>query len=72
MGIVEVAGEFQPGDAVTIRSRAGRDLGRGLVAYSSEEARRIRGKRSEELPPLLGYSGRDELIHRDNLALLDA
>jgi len=71
VGILEIAGEFQPGDAVTIRSRAGRDLGRGLVAYSSEEARRIRGRRSEELPGLLGYSGRDELIHRDNLALLN-
>lgn len=72
VGIVEITGDFQSGDAVTIRSRAGRDLGRGLVAYSSEEARRIRGRRSEELPGLLGYSGRDELIHRDNLALLDA
>ncbi len=72
VGIVDIAGDFQSGDAVTIRSRAGRDLGRGLVAYSSEEARRIQGRRSEELPALLGYSGRDELIHRDNLALLDA
>jgi glutamate 5-kinase len=71
VGIVEVGGEFQAGDAVLVRSRAGKDLGRGLVAYSSEEARRIRGRRSDELPELLGYRGRDELIHRDNLALLD-
>jgi glutamate 5-kinase len=71
VGIVAVAGEFQAGEAVTIRSRAGRDLGRGLVAYGSDEARKIRGRRSDELPGLLGYSGRDELIHRDNLALLD-
>ena len=72
VGIVEIVGDFQSGDAVTIRSRAGRDIGRGLVAYSSEEARRVLGRRSEELPAILGYSGRDELIHRDNLALLDA
>mgnify|MGYP000962724835 CR=1 FL=1 len=71
VGIVTVEGEFQAGEAVVIRSRAGRDLGRGLVAYSSAEARRILGRRSEELPALLGYAGRDELIHRDNLALLD-
>jgi glutamate 5-kinase len=71
VGIVEITGDFQAGDAVTIRSQAGRDLGRGLTAYSSEEARRIRGRRSDEMPGLLGYSGRDELIHRDNLALLD-
>ncbi|MEZ5566322.1 MAG: glutamate 5-kinase [Gammaproteobacteria bacterium] len=71
VGILEVIGTFQPGDVVTIHNRAGRDLGRGLVAYSSDEARRISGRHSEELPALLGYSGRDELIHRDNLALLD-
>ena len=71
VGIVTVEGEFQAGEAVVIRSRAGRDLGRGLVAYSSAEARRILGRRSEELPALLGYAGRGELIHRDNLALLD-
>lgn len=71
VGIIEVSGDFQTGDAVIVRSRTGRDLGRGLVAYSSEEARRIRGRRSEELAGVLGYSGRDELIHRDNLAILD-
>ncbi len=72
VGIVGIAGSFQAGDAVTIQTRSGRDIGRGLVAYSSEEALRILGRRSEELPGLLGYSGRDELIHRDNLALLEA
>jgi glutamate 5-kinase len=71
VGIVQVTGEFQAGDAVTIRNRTGRDLARGLAAHSSEEARRICGRRSEELAALLGYSGRDEFIHRDNLALLD-
>ena len=71
VGIVEISGDFQPGDAVTIRNKAGRDLGRGLVAYSSEEARRIRGRRSDELAALVGYSGRDELVHRDNLVLLE-
>ncbi len=72
VGIVGITGSFQSGDAVTICTRTGRDIGRGLVAYSSEEALRILGRRSEDLPGLLGYSGRDELIHRDNLALLDA
>ena len=71
VGIVEVSGQFQSGDAVTIRNRAGRDLARGLAAHSSDEARRICGRRSEELAALLGYSCRDEFIHRDNLALLD-
>ncbi|MCL4721897.1 MAG: glutamate 5-kinase [Gammaproteobacteria bacterium] len=71
VGIVEVTGDFQAGDAVIVRSRSGRDLARGLIGYSSDEARRIRGRRSEEMPAVLGYSGRDELIHRDNLAMLE-
>ena len=71
VGVLEVSGEFQAGDAVVVRGAGGRDLARGLVACSSEEARRIRGRRSEELAGLLGYSAREEMIHRDNLALLD-
>jgi glutamate 5-kinase len=71
VGVVAVAGEFERGDAVTVRNGAGRDLARGLVAYGSGEARRIKGRRSEDIERLLGYRGRDELIHRDNLALLN-
>jgi glutamate 5-kinase len=70
VGIVAVEGRFERGDAVTIRNGQGRDLARGLVAYGSDEARRIRGRRSEDIERLLGYRGRDELIHRDNLVLL--
>jgi glutamate 5-kinase len=71
VGVVAVEGRFERGDAVTIRNREGRDLARGLVAYGSEEARRIQGRRSEDIEQLLGYRDRDELIHRDNLALLN-
>jgi glutamate 5-kinase len=70
VGVLAVEGEFQRGDAVTIRGSDGRDLARGLSAYSSNEARQIQGRRSEELEALLGYRGRDEVVHRDNLALL--
>ncbi len=70
VGVVAVEGSFERGDAVTVRNRDGRDLARGLVAYGSEEARRIQGRRSEEIEALLGYRDRDELIHRDNLAVL--
>jgi glutamate 5-kinase len=71
VGIVSVEGRFERGDAVTIRNGAGRDIARGLVAYASDEARRIRGRRSEDIEQLLGYRGRDELVHRDNLVLLN-
>ncbi len=71
VGVVAVEGRFGRGDAVTVRNREGRDLARGLVAYDSEEARRIQGRHSEEIGELLGYRGREEMIHRDNLVLLN-
>ncbi len=70
VGVVAVSGQFGRGDAVTIRNRDGRDFARGLVAYDSDEARRIKGRRSEDIEALLGYRGRDELVHRDNLVLI--
>jgi glutamate 5-kinase len=71
VGVVSVDGNFQRGDAVSIYSSDGRDIGRGLTTYSSADAKIIHGRRSEEIEKLLGYAGRDEIVHRDNLALLD-
>ena len=71
VGVREVQGSFRRGDAVLVRSAAGRALAHGLVAYSSDEARLVSGRKSEELESLLGYRGPDEVIHRDNLALLE-
>jgi glutamate 5-kinase len=68
-GIMAVEGEFHRGDAVMIRTRDGRILGCGLSAYSSADARRICGHRSAEIESLLGWRGRDEMIHRDDLAV---
>ena len=70
VGVTGVDGEFARGDAVIVRNGAGHDLGRGLVAYSSDEVRKIMGRRSEETASILGYRGRDEVIHRDNLVLI--
>jgi glutamate 5-kinase len=68
-GIVAVEGEFERGDAVIVRGRDGRELGRGLSAYSSTDARAIAGHRSGEIETILGYRGRDEMIHRDDLVV---
>ncbi|WP_290995370.1 glutamate 5-kinase [Hyphomicrobium sp.] len=68
-GVTRIDGAFGRGDAVIIRSADGRELGRGLVAYAADEARRIMGKRSSEIAAILGYEGRDTLIHRDDMAL---
>lgn len=71
VGVVSVDGNFQRGDAVSIFGADGRDIARGLTSYSSVDARILQGQRSEEIEKLLGYAGRDEIVHRDNLALLD-
>ena len=52
-----------------IRSNDGQELGRGLSAYSNADAVRIAGRKSGEITEILGYRGRDELIHRDDLVL---
>jgi glutamate 5-kinase len=68
-GVVAVDGDFQRGDAVTVHGPDGRRLGRGLAAYSATDARRILRRKTAEIEALLGYRGRDEIIHRDDLVL---
>lgn len=66
-GIKAVKGTFRHGDAVSLESEDGVLLGKGLTAYSSDEARKIAGRRSAEIATVLGYHGCDEIVHRDNL-----
>ena len=68
-GVVTVDGVFQRGDAVLVKDASGRELARGLCAYSSDDARLIAGHKSHEIADRLGYRGRDEMIHRDDLVL---
>jgi len=68
-GVVSVEGSFQRGDAVAVRAKDGKELARGLSAYSSEDAKSIAGHKSGEIEAILGYRGRDEMIHRDDLVL---
>jgi glutamate 5-kinase len=68
-GIAAIEGEFERGDAVIVRTRAGAEAARGLTAYSSADIRRIAGHKSGEFAAILGYRGRDEVIHRDDLVL---
>ena len=69
-GVRLVAGRFERGDPVEVRDLGGSELARGLSAYSADDMRRIAGHRSEEIEALLGWRGRDEAIHRDDLVLL--
>jgi len=68
-GVTEIEGEFKRGDVVDVKDRAGRLLARGLVAYAAEDARRIAGRKSAEIERLLGFRGRDEIVHRDDLVV---
>jgi len=68
-GIRQIDGRFERGDAVLVKDREGREIARGLAAYNASDAERIAGKRTVEIEAILGYRGRDEMIHRDDLAL---
>jgi glutamate 5-kinase len=68
-GVVSVSGRFERGDAVLVKDQSGREVARGLVAYSAADAERIAGHKSREIEALLGYRDRDEMIHRDDLVV---
>jgi glutamate 5-kinase len=68
-GVTRVSGRFERGDTVSVVAD-GREIARGLAAYSSADAALIAGRRSGEIEALLGYRGREELIHRDDLVVL--
>jgi len=68
-GVTELRGRFDRGDTVSVVTGEGREVARGIVAYADAEAARILGRRSAEIAGVLGYAGRDELIHRDDLVM---
>lgn len=71
VGVVEVLGNFRRGDVVTVVGPDGSELGRGLAEYSTTDAHRLCGCRSENIEQILGYRGRSVMIHRDELVLFD-
>ncbi len=70
IGVTAVDGRFERGDAVIVRGPSGAEIARGLVAYDSDEARRLVGRRSSEIETVLGYPGRAAMIHRDDLVVV--
>jgi glutamate 5-kinase len=70
-GVRQIEGRFERGDAVSIRDQQGHEIARGLVAYNVSDAERIAGKKSAEIEAILGYRGRDEMVHRDDMAMLE-
>jgi len=68
-GVVKVEGSFGRGDAVLVRGPDGHEIGRGLIAFDAEDAERIKGRSSADIPAIVGFAGRTEMIHRDDLVL---
>jgi glutamate 5-kinase len=68
-GVIRIDGEFQRGDAVLVRGPDGAEVARGLVAYDADDAEKIKGRSSADIMLILGYTGRTEMIHRDDLAM---
>lgn len=68
-GIAEIAGEFERGDAIEVRTKDGQIVGKGLSAYAANDMRMIKGHKSEDIEKILGYRGRSEVIHRDDLVV---
>jgi glutamate 5-kinase len=70
-GVTGVRGEFGIGDVVRCVDPSGREIARGLAAYSAAEVARIRGLSTRQIAPVLGYSNGSEVIHRDDLVIVD-
>ncbi|MFO1456026.1 MAG: glutamate 5-kinase [Steroidobacteraceae bacterium] len=68
-GVTRLTGRFDRGDTVSVVTQAGREVARGIAAYSDADAARIIGRRTADIEGILGFRGRDELIHRDDLVL---
>ena len=69
-GVTGARGQFERGDTVSVLTPEGAEVARGIIGYSDADAARIIGRQSAEIPDILGFRGRDELIHRDDLVLL--
>jgi len=71
VGVLEVEGEFAAGDLVALVDRNGKEFARGLTNYNSHDLRLIAGRRTAEIPKILGREpGYDEVVHRDNMVVL--
>jgi glutamate 5-kinase len=68
-GVKRLDGAFARGDAVVIRDLDGAEIGRGLVAYDADDAAKVVGRSSADVKNILGFEGRAEIVHRDDLVM---
>jgi glutamate 5-kinase len=70
-GITKIEGEFNASEAVELIDFQGQEIAKGIVNYSYDELTKIKGKKSADIPHILGYYGAETVIHRDNLVVFD-
>ena len=70
-GVQQINGKFNRGDVITVLSSKNVKIGIGVIAYSSNDAKKIIGRNSKDIKSILGYEGRDELIHKDDLVKIN-
>jgi len=70
-GVIDVFGDFEAQQAVSLCDRMGKEFARGLTNYSSSEIQLIQGQQSEHIFQILGFEGTDTIVHRDNLVLIE-
>lgn len=70
-GVTEIKGRFARGDVISIMNKSQEKIGIGVISYDFHEAKKILGKNSKDIKNILGYEGRDELIHKDDLVKIN-
>ena len=71
-GVLEIKGKFSRGDVISVTNIKNKKIGIGVIAYDSYDAKKIVGKNSKEIKNILGYEGRDEIIHKDDLVKINS
>ncbi len=69
VGVKRLEGNFERGDILEICTESGHKLGMGISAYSSADANQVLGKNSEQIADIMGFTGRSELVHRNDMVL---
>jgi len=67
-GIKKINGSFEKGDHILVKDQNDNECARGLTSFSSIEIEKIKGSHSSKIKNILGYSSREEVIHKDDLA----
>ena len=69
-GITKIGGKFIKGDNVLIVDNSGKECARGLTSFSSDEIKKIKGLKTDQIEKVLGYASKSEIIHRDDMVKL--